>query len=176
MRTCSPSPPLNLQLRARPTPLSTGAFPFRGARVASSRTTASSSSPGFRTPSGELLGVRKTATRSYHPSSNGGVKRVNQTMAQMLGCGRQRTSRRLGCTVASRGVRLQQFGQRRHWPASQRGSHGQRASVLLFRPLRGRRVSEPGRRPSRILRPGVGTPTARQRYCLRYACLDSFPC
>ena len=39
-RTCSLSPPLKLQLRV--TSLSTGAFPFGGACVVSSRTTASS--------------------------------------------------------------------------------------------------------------------------------------
>ena len=32
----------------------------------------------------QLLGVRKLATSSYHPKSNGGVERVNHTMAQML--------------------------------------------------------------------------------------------
>ena len=32
----------------------------------------------------QLLGVRKLATSSYHPNGNGGVKRVNHTMAQML--------------------------------------------------------------------------------------------
>ena len=30
------------------------------------------------------LGVRKVATSSYHPNGNGGVERVNHTMAQML--------------------------------------------------------------------------------------------
>ena len=32
----------------------------------------------------ELRGVRKIATSSHHPSGNGGVERVNHTMAQML--------------------------------------------------------------------------------------------
>ena len=32
----------------------------------------------------KLLGVRKIATSSYHPNGNGGVERVNHTMAQML--------------------------------------------------------------------------------------------
>ena len=32
----------------------------------------------------KLLGVRKLATNSYHPNGNGGVERVNHTMAQML--------------------------------------------------------------------------------------------
>ena len=32
----------------------------------------------------KLLGVRKVATSSYHPNGNGGVERVNHTMAQML--------------------------------------------------------------------------------------------
>ena len=32
----------------------------------------------------QLLGVRKLATSSYHPNGNGGVERVNHTMAQML--------------------------------------------------------------------------------------------
>ena len=32
----------------------------------------------------KLLEVRKIATSSYHPNSNGGVERVNYTMAQML--------------------------------------------------------------------------------------------
>ena len=32
----------------------------------------------------QLLGVRKLATSSYHPKSNGGVQPVNHTMAQML--------------------------------------------------------------------------------------------
>ena len=32
----------------------------------------------------ELLGVQKIATSSYHPSGNGGVERVNHTMAQTL--------------------------------------------------------------------------------------------
>ena len=30
-----------------------------------------------------ILGVRKIATSSYHPNDNGGVERVNHTMAQM---------------------------------------------------------------------------------------------
>ena len=49
MRTCSPSSPLNLQPKARPTFLSTGTFPFGVVHVASSRTTASSSAPSFPT-------------------------------------------------------------------------------------------------------------------------------
>ena len=32
----------------------------------------------------QLLGVRKLATNSYHRNGNGGVERVNHTMAQML--------------------------------------------------------------------------------------------
>lgn len=32
----------------------------------------------------KLLAVRKVATSSYHPNGNGGVERVNHTMAQML--------------------------------------------------------------------------------------------
>ena len=32
----------------------------------------------------QLLGVRKLVTSSYHPNGNGGVERVNHTMAQML--------------------------------------------------------------------------------------------
>ena len=32
----------------------------------------------------QLLGVRKLATNSYHPSGNGGVERVNHTMAQVF--------------------------------------------------------------------------------------------
>ena len=32
----------------------------------------------------QLLGTRKLTTSTYHPSGNGGVKRVNHTMAQML--------------------------------------------------------------------------------------------
>ena len=32
----------------------------------------------------QMLGVHKLATSSYHPNCNGGVERVNQTMAQML--------------------------------------------------------------------------------------------
>ena len=32
----------------------------------------------------QLLGVHKLATSSYHPIGNGGVDRVNHTMAQML--------------------------------------------------------------------------------------------
>ena len=32
----------------------------------------------------KLLSVRKIATSSYHPNGNGGVERVNHTMAQML--------------------------------------------------------------------------------------------
>jgi len=32
----------------------------------------------------KLQGIRKTATSSYHPNGNGGVERVNHTMAQML--------------------------------------------------------------------------------------------
>ena len=32
----------------------------------------------------KLLGRRKIATSAYHPNGNGGVERVNQTMAQML--------------------------------------------------------------------------------------------
>ena len=32
----------------------------------------------------ELVGVRKIATSSYHPTGNGGMERVNHTMVQML--------------------------------------------------------------------------------------------
>ena len=32
----------------------------------------------------KLLGVRKISTSSYHPHGNGGVERVNHTMAQTL--------------------------------------------------------------------------------------------
>ena len=32
----------------------------------------------------QLLGVRKISNSSYHPNGNGGVERVNHTMAQML--------------------------------------------------------------------------------------------
>ena len=32
----------------------------------------------------KLLGVRKITTKSYHPNGNGGVERVNLTVAQML--------------------------------------------------------------------------------------------
>ena len=32
----------------------------------------------------KLLGIRKMATSSYHPTGYGGVERVNHTMAQML--------------------------------------------------------------------------------------------
>ena len=32
----------------------------------------------------KLQGIRKTSTISHHPNSNGGVERVNHTMAQML--------------------------------------------------------------------------------------------
>ena len=32
----------------------------------------------------QLLGVRKLATRSYHPCGKGGVERVNHTIAQIL--------------------------------------------------------------------------------------------
>ena len=32
----------------------------------------------------KLLGIRKLTTSAYHPSGNGGVERVNHTMAQML--------------------------------------------------------------------------------------------
>ena len=31
-----------------------------------------------------LLDMRKIATSAYHPNGNGGVERVNHTMAQML--------------------------------------------------------------------------------------------
>ena len=32
----------------------------------------------------QLLGIRKFATSFYHANDNGGVERVNHTMAQML--------------------------------------------------------------------------------------------
>ena len=32
----------------------------------------------------ELLGINKLSTSAYHPSGNGGVERVNHTMAQLL--------------------------------------------------------------------------------------------
>ena len=35
----------------------------------------------------KLLGIHKLTTSAYHPSENGGVERVNQTMAQMLAMG-----------------------------------------------------------------------------------------
>ena len=38
----------------------------------------------FATAVYELIGIHKLTTSAYHPSGNGGVERVNHTVAQML--------------------------------------------------------------------------------------------
>ena len=125
----------------------------------------------------ELLGVRKIATSSNHPSGNGGVERVNHTMAQRLAIAvnecQDDWNAQLTHVAYNNSIRL---APPLAWP--QRGSHGQvfAPSFHYFRPLRGRQPSETGPRPPRILRPGVRTPTARQRYCSRDACHYSFSC
>ena len=78
MRKCSPPQKVNLQLKARPTSLATGTFPFGGVHVASSQTSASSSAPSFLTSYMSFL-VLKKATTSYHQSGYGGVELVNHT-------------------------------------------------------------------------------------------------
>ena len=76
----------------------------------------------------QLFGAYKLATSSYHPNCNGGVERVNQTMAQMLVFGRQRATRRLRLASAPRKFCLQQLRQRGHGYGAQRGPHGQTAT------------------------------------------------
>ena len=52
--------------------------------MAPSPKTASTYATSFHTSSRILLAVDKIASASYHPSGNGGVDRVNHTMAKML--------------------------------------------------------------------------------------------
>ena len=51
---------------------------------------------------------------------------------------------------------------------------GSRASLILFLTASGLPAIRACPRPPRILRPGVGMPTGRQRYCSRIACFDCF--
>ena len=65
----------------------------------------------------KLPGVRKIATSSYRPNGNGGVERVNRTMAQMLAM--------LLNELQNNWDVQPRFGQRCHRFSSQRGPHGQ---------------------------------------------------
>ena len=71
-----------------------------------------------------LLGVHKLATSSYHPNGNGGVERVNHTMAQILAMVVNEQQDDWDFAAPLRRVRLQQFGQRGNGFGAQRGSHG----------------------------------------------------
>ena len=53
----------------------------------------------------KLLGIHKLTTSAYHPSGNGGVERVNYTVAQMFAmvCNERQ---RLGCPSSPRRIRL----------------------------------------------------------------------
>lgn len=52
--------------------------------LVSTQTTASSYLQTYLTLLCKLQSMRKTATSSFHPNSNGGVKRVNHTITQIL--------------------------------------------------------------------------------------------
>ena len=52
----------------------------------------------------KLLGTRKIATSASHPNGNGGVKRVNHTMAQMLAMVVNEKTRRLGYPLVARDI------------------------------------------------------------------------
>ena len=62
----------------------------------------------------KFLAMRKIATSAYHPNGNGGVERVNHTMAQNAGDGRQQKTRRQGRPLAARAIYAQQVCGRRH--------------------------------------------------------------
>ena len=129
-RTCSLSPQLNIQLGIRPTVLINRHIPLWECP----HSTLSENGLHFCSKRShvvcELVGVRKIATSSYsHMSSNGGVKRVDHTMAKMHG--RQRGPKPLRRATTSRGIRLQLFGQRRHWSGPRRASHGQAPALPL---------------------------------------------
>ena len=52
----------------------------------------------------KLLGIRKIATRAYHPTGNGGVERAHHTMAQMLAMVVNEKTRRLGYPLVARDI------------------------------------------------------------------------
>ena len=62
----------------------------------------------------ELLGTNKTSTSSYHPCTNGGVERVNHSMAQILAMGCNERNDNWDGVASERQISLQQLGQRSH--------------------------------------------------------------
>ena len=106
----SPSLPLSLPLRVRPISWSTKSIPLRGCP----RTILSDDGLQFCSKLSnvvyQLSSVRKRSISSYDPNGNGGVERVNHTMAQILAMvvnERQDDwdlTRRLGFAASSRRV------------------------------------------------------------------------
>ena len=126
----------------------------------------------------QLLGVRKLATSSYHLNCNGGVERVNHTMAQMLAMVVNERQRRLRLASASSRIRLQQFRQRGDGSGAQRGPHGQTPTPFPngFRPHWRRGTPESGPRPPRLLRLGHRPAKASERHCSRTTRPHRFSC
>ena len=81
---CSLSLPLSLPPRVPPISWSTNTFPYGGVRAPILSDNGLQFCSKLSQAVYQLLGVRKLATSSYHPNDNGGVERVNHTMAQML--------------------------------------------------------------------------------------------
>ena len=159
-------------LKARPTSLSTRTSPFGSVHVASSRTTASSSAPSFPT-----LYMSFFATSSYHPSRNDGVERVNHTMAQIPAMVVNEHQDDWDTQLPHVELAYNNSVSVATGLAPHEVHMGRRPRLPhYFRPLRGRRPSEPGLRPPCVLQPGVRMPTSRRRCCSRDACLNSFPC
>lgn len=71
----------------------------------------------------QLLGIRKLATSSYHPSGNGGVECMNHTVAQMLAMAFNENRDDWAYTSLASNS-LQQLGQRCDGLGPQRGAHG----------------------------------------------------
>ena len=162
-------------MRVRPTSLSTGTFPLRGVVVLSSRTTASSSAPSVHASSATLLVLEKsppapttqalTVVRSVTTTKPPEKWQWSSTSAKTIGI-RNYLTWNSPTTIRSAPPLV--------WPPTRFTWAGYRASLLLFRPLRGRRPSETSPRPPFILQPGIETPTVRQRCCPQNPCLDTF--
>ena len=121
----------------------------------------------------ELLGVRRIATSSSHPSGNGDVYRVNNTMAQMLAMVVNERQDDWDTQLPHVELAYTNSASAATGLAPNEGLVPAPPSYYC-RPLRGRRPSELGPRPPRMLQPGIGTPTVRQRYCSVNVCFDSF--
>ena len=72
----------------------------------------------------QVLRARKIAISSYHLNGNGGVERVNHTMAQMLVIDVNERQNNWDVQLSHVKFGQQQFSQRRHRLSSQRGPHG----------------------------------------------------